>query len=147
MSPLPGPPSSAGGSWCRGWSARPPGPATPGNRQPKPRRAAQWTAEDVSAAAGQAGEEAGAVARTVSDWAAGSYLHLAARARAIRRWQPGPIPGAPEAHATVASWSCTQARMAAARPGGPGHEDVPDVPVRDCPIERATLSCGAPLRW
>lgn len=40
------------------------------------RRATRWTAEDVIAAAGQAGEEAATVARTVSDWAAGPYLQL-----------------------------------------------------------------------
>lgn len=105
----------------------------------------------MSAAAGQAGEEAAAVARTVNDWTAGSYLHLVGGTgpsypSLTVEADSGRTRGARPAHATAASWSCTQARMAAARPGSPGQEDVPDAPVKDWPIEHATLSCGAPLR-
>ena len=40
------------------------------------RRAARWSAEEVIAAAGEVGEDAATIARTVSDWAMGPYLRL-----------------------------------------------------------------------
>jgi hypothetical protein len=90
-------------------------------RQPPAEAPPRGTAGDVSAAAGQAGEEAAAVARTVSDWAVGSHLHLASGTG------PSYPPLTAEADsgrtrgvdATAASWSCMQARMAAARPESP----------------------------
>ena len=47
------------------------------SREQRPRRAAWWTADDVVGAVASFGDDAAAIARTVTDWAAGPYLRLA----------------------------------------------------------------------
>ena len=59
---------------------RRPAPAGPGqDASPvqRPRRAARWTADDVIKAVASCGDDAAAIARTVTGWAAGPYLRLA----------------------------------------------------------------------
>lgn len=56
----------------------PPGPGPPpgGPREQAPRRAARWTAADVIAAVASSGDDAAAIARTVTGWAANPHLRL-----------------------------------------------------------------------
>jgi len=57
-----------------------PAPVGPGHDAPwelRPRRAARWTADDVIKAVALYGNDAAAIARTVTGWAAGPYLRLA----------------------------------------------------------------------
>jgi hypothetical protein len=59
---------------------RRPAPAGPGqDASPvqRPRRTARWTADDVIKAVASSGDDAAAIARTVTGWAAGPYLRLA----------------------------------------------------------------------
>lgn len=96
---------------------------------------------------GRAGREAAAVARTVSDWAAGSYLHLVG----------GTGPSYPSLTVEADSGRTRGARnrgvlvlYASPHGGRPlwksGSRGCAGRPVQDWPIEHATLSCGAPLR-
>jgi hypothetical protein len=57
-----------------------PAPAGPGHEAPReqrPRRSGRWTADDVIEAVASSGDDAAAIARTVTGWAAGPYLRLA----------------------------------------------------------------------
>jgi hypothetical protein len=57
-----------------------PAPAGPGHdvsREQRPRRSGRWTADDVIEAVASSGDDAAAIARTVTGWAAGPYLRLA----------------------------------------------------------------------
>ena len=59
---------------------RRPAPAGPGQDAfpvQRPRRTARWTADDVIKAVASSGDDAAAIARTVTGWAAGPYLRLA----------------------------------------------------------------------
>ena len=63
-----------------------PSPAGPGHEafgEQRPRRAVRWTADDVIKAVASSGDDAAAIARTVTGWAAGPHLRLA--------WGSGPI--------------------------------------------------------
>jgi hypothetical protein len=59
---------------------RQPVPAAPGHdasREQRSRRAARWTADDVTGAVASCGDDAAAIARTVTGWAAGPHLRRA----------------------------------------------------------------------
>ena len=59
---------------------RRPVPVGPGHdalQERRPRRKARWTADDVNEAVTSSGDDAAAIARTVTCWAAGPYLRLA----------------------------------------------------------------------
>jgi TIR domain len=54
----------------------PAGPAHDTTREQRPRRATRWTADDVIAAVASSGDDAAAIARIVTGWAAGPHLRL-----------------------------------------------------------------------
>lgn len=54
----------------------PPGPAPKGPREQASRPTTRWTADDVIAAVASSGNDAAAIARTVTGWAANPYLRL-----------------------------------------------------------------------
>jgi hypothetical protein len=59
---------------------RRPASAGPGHaalREQRPRRTARWTADDVIKAVASSGDNAAAIARSVTSWAAGAHLRLA----------------------------------------------------------------------
>ena len=59
---------------------RRPAPAGPGHdvrREQQPRRTERWTADEVINAVASCGDDAAAIARTVTGWAAGPHLRLA----------------------------------------------------------------------
>src|SRR5690242_18556583 len=66
---------------------RRPAPAGPGHdvrREQQPRRTARWTADDVINGVASCGDDAAAVARTVTGWAAGPHLRPGAGPRGCR---------------------------------------------------------------
>jgi hypothetical protein len=112
-----------------------PAPAGPGHdapREQRPRRTARWTADDVNKAVASFGDDAAAIARTVTGWAAGPHLRLAGghraelpivhrrgRLRAYGRFSlargAGPV--------------CQSARRTT-RPGSPRQDNVPHASVQ-----------------
>jgi hypothetical protein len=52
------------------------GPGHDASREQRPRRAARWTADEVTGAVASCGDDAAAIARTVTGWAAGPHLRL-----------------------------------------------------------------------
>ena len=52
------------------------GPAHDETREQRPRRTAQWSADEVIEAVASSGDDAAAIARTVTGWAAGPHLRL-----------------------------------------------------------------------
>jgi hypothetical protein len=55
----------------------PPGPRQDGGPEQRSRRTSRWAAEEVVAAVASSGEDAVAIARAVTGWAAGPHLRLA----------------------------------------------------------------------
>jgi hypothetical protein len=55
----------------------PPGPRQGGSPEQRSRRTSRWAAEEVIAAVASSGEDAAAIARAVTGWAAGPHLRLA----------------------------------------------------------------------
>jgi hypothetical protein len=112
---------------------RQPVPAAPGHdasREQRPRRAARWTADDVIGAVASCGDDAAAIARTVTGWAAGPHLRLAG----------GTGPGYPSFTAEADSgraggsrWRGVLALYASPHGGPPALEvrakTMPDAPV------------------
>ena len=113
---------------------RRPAPAGPGHdalREQQPRHAVRWTADDVIKAVASSGDDASAIARTVTGWAAGPYLRLAG---GIGPSYPSLTVEADSGRTEGSRWRGVLALYAkpsrrATCPGGPRQGNVPYAPV------------------
>ena len=113
---------------------RRPVPAGPGHYAPREQRppgTARWTADDVTEAVASCGDDAAAIARTVTGWAAGPHLRLAGGTGPS---YPSFTVEADSGRTEGSRWRgvlalLRQPARRTTRPRGPRQDNVPDAPV------------------